>query len=197
MKTASRQWRFVPCLLFFIGLPMLAQAHPGHIGHGNGLSNGLLHPFSGVDHLCAMLGVGLWAAQRGGRALWVVPLAFVSMMALGGVLGAQGLTMPWAEQGIAASIFVIGLFIAAAARLPLFASAIIVGSFALFHGFAHGAEMPPGANGLTYGFGFFLATVALHLCGIGLGILSQRLESPRALRVLGCLMAIFGISLFL
>ena len=150
MKNSLRKsW---PILAALVLTPSLALAHPGH-GPATGLANGLAHPLTGMDHLCAMIAVGLWAAQRGGKALWAVPLTFVSMMTLGAIIGMGGHPLPFVEQGIAASVLILGILIAAAIRLPVAASAILVGLFALFHGYAHGAEMPGTASGLLYGFG--------------------------------------------
>jgi urease accessory protein len=183
-------------LLAIVLVPTLAQAHPGHGGNIVGGAAGLLHPFSGLDHLCAMIAVGLWAAQRGGRALWLVPLTFVSVMAFGAALGMNGIQVPLAEQGIAASVLILGLLITAAARLPLVASVVIVGVFAIFHGYAHGAEMPATASGLAYGLGFLATTAALHLVGIGLGLLAQRVGSTRWVRCAGMMIAAFSLYLF-
>ena len=176
-------------------LPTLAQAHPGIPGHTHGFANGLAHPLTGLDHILAMIAVGLWAAQRGGRALWVVPLAFVSAMALGGMLGMAGGALPLAEPGIAASVLILGILIAACIRLPLAASALIVGSFALFHGFAHGAEMPATASGLAYGMGAMLATASLHFLGIGLGLAAKQRVSMQLVRYVGAAIAFCGIYL--
>lgn len=188
--------RFILPVAIF-ALPTLAQAHPGPIGHTHGLINGFAHPLTGMDHLLAMIAVGLWAAQRGGRALWSVPLTFVSLMTLGAIIGMTGIgRVPFVEQGIAASVLVLGIFIATAARLPLAASISIVGLFALFHGFAHGAEMPVIASGLTYGIGFIVATSALHLCGIGLGMTAQKLRSQKLVCFAGCAIALCGVVLF-
>ena len=195
LRNTSRFQRSL-ILLALIFIPSLAQAHPGHLGHTAGWANGLLHPVSGLDHICAMIAVGLWAAQRGGRAIWIVPLTFVSVMALGGLLGMNGVRVPLAEQGIAASVLVLGLLIAAAVRLPLATSVLVVGIFAVFHGYAHGAEMPPTASGLTYGLGFMAATAGLHLCGISAGLMTQRLGSTRLVRYAGVIIAAFGLYLF-
>ena len=145
--------------LLLVAAP-LAQAHPGHEGHDFtwDFSGGFAHPLSGWDHLLAMIAVGLWAAQLGGRARWLVPSAFVGVMALGAALGHAGLMFPGVEQGIAASVLVLGLLIATAVRLPVAAGMALVGLFAGFHGIAHGAEMPATAGGLSYGAGFILAT---------------------------------------
>jgi urease accessory protein len=163
--------------------PMLAHAHPGHGVHG--FSSGLAHPVHGLDHVLAMIAVGIWAAQLGGRAKWLVPASFVSVMAIGGALGMAGVAMPFAEQGILASVLILGVLIAAAVRLPLAASMGIVGLFALCHGHAHGLEMPGTATGLAYGAGFVIATALLHATGIGAGLMIQRFAEVRWLRVTG------------
>jgi len=145
--------------------PALAQAHPGH-GPAANFTHGFAHPMMGLDHVLAMLAVGLWAAQLGGRASWLVPAAFVSVMTAGAGLGMSGVHIPLVEQGIIASVLVLGLLIATAARLPLVASAGLVGVFALFHGVAHGTEMPASASGFAYAGGFALATAMLHIVGL-------------------------------
>jgi urease accessory protein len=188
--------RLTPLLAALL-LPALAQAHPGLPGHAHGFANGMMHPLTGLDHVCAMVAVGLWAAQRGGRALWLVPSVFVSVMLLGGALGMAAVPVPFVEPGIAASVLVLGVLIAAAVRLPLAASALLVGAFALVHGYAHGAEMPDSASGLVYGLGFVMVTAGLHLLGIGLGLLAQRLGSARLVRYAGGAIAGCGVYLCL
>ena len=188
--------RLFPLLAVFL-LPALAQAHPGFPGHSHGFANGLAHPVTGLDHICAMVAVGLWAAQRGGRALWLVPSVFVSVMALGGALGMAAVPIPFIEPGIAASVLVLGVLIAAAVRLPLAVSALLVGVFAIFHGYAHGAAMPGSASSLAYGFGFVAATAGLQLSGIGLGLLAQRVASARLVRYAGGAIAACGVYLCL
>ncbi|MFD2192364.1 HupE/UreJ family protein [Pistricoccus aurantiacus] len=175
-------------------LPALAWAHVGP-GHPGGLAQGLLHPLLGIDHLVAMVAVGLWAAQCGGRALWALPLSFMAVMLLGGLIGMAGIAMPFIEPGIVASVLVLGLLIAAAVRLPLVASSALVGLFAVFHGHAHGAEMPATASGLAYAIGFVLATGVLHCCGIGLGLFTKRLAGPRLAQYAGVTIAAFGLYL--
>lgn len=175
--------------------PTLAHAHPGH--DVTGFSHGFAHPLSGLDHLLAMLAVGLWAAQMGGRARWAVPATFVTVMALGGALGMMGLHLPMVESGIAASVLVLGLLIALSARLSLAAAMPLVGLFALFHGYAHGAEMPASVSGLEYAAGFALATAALHAAGIGLGMGIQRATSAPLVRFAGAAIAITGVVLAL
>lgn len=176
-------------------VPTLAQAHPGH--DVTGFTHGFAHPLSGLDHLLAMLAVGLWAAQMGGRARWAVPATFVGVMALGGALGMAGLHLPMVESGIAASVLVLGLLVALSARLSLAAAVPLVGVFALFHGFAHGAEMPASVSGFAYAAGFVLATAALHLAGIGLGMGMQRMASAPLVRFAGVAIAVAGVAIAL
>ena len=192
MKTTHPSTR-TAALLAALFLPTLAGAHPGH-GAG-GVVNGLAHPLQGLDHLLAMLAVGLWAAQLGGRARWAVPAAFVGAMAVGGALGMAGAGLPLAEQGIAASVLILGLLIAAAVRLPLVAGAALVGIFALCHGYAHGAEMPETAAGAVYALGFAGATALLHGCGFGLGVLLQRGAKAEWLRAGGVAISAVGVLL--
>ncbi len=137
--------------------------------HGAGFEAGVAHPFSGLDHLFAMLAVGIWAAQQGGRALWAIPLAFVGTLVAGGLLAINGIHLPLVEPGIAASLLVLGLLIATSARLPVSAGAALVGLFALWHGHAHGTELPEAASPAGYAIGFVIASVALHGIGILLG----------------------------
>jgi len=188
--------RLFPVLLLLIASCVTATAHTGH-GPTHGFFHGLEHPLGGLDHLLAMLAVGLWAAQTGGRALWLVPLTFLSVMVLGGVLGMAGITVPFVEGGILVSVFGLGVLIAAAVRLPLAASMAIVGFFALFHGHAHGAEMPAATSGLAYAAGFVLSTAFLHAAGAGLGILLGVLSAPVLARVAGGVVAVAGLWLWL
>jgi urease accessory protein len=145
-----------------------------------------------------MVAVGLFAAQLGGRALWAVPLSFVSVMALGGVLGVAGIGLPFVEVGIAASVIVLGLAIALQWKAPVVAAMTLVGLFAVFHGLAHGAEMPVDASGLEYGLGFLLATAVLHVFGIGLAFSIARfgrVATPRTIRIGGAAMAVAGVGI--
>lgn len=185
--------RALPLLLIAL-FPALAHAHVG-VGQANGLLPGLAHPITGLDHICAMVAVGLWAAQRGGRALWLVPLTFVSVMAVGGLLGMAAISLPFVEQGVLASVLVLGVLIAAAVRLPLVMSVVIVALFALFHGHTHGTEMPVTASGFVYGLGFMLATVALHLGGIGIGLAARRAGTGLVVRYAGGAIAACGLYL--
>ncbi len=173
-----------------------ALAHPGHLA-GSGFTTGLIHPFTGLDHLLAMTAVGMWAAQRGGRALYAVPASFVAMMAVGGIAGAAGLPLPLVEPGILGSLVVFGLLIALNARLPLAAGMTIVGAFAMFHGYAHAVEMPNGASLAVFGSGMLLGTLALQAIGIGIGRLSRTQIYANALRISGGLIAAVGVGLLL
>ena len=195
MKTPHRssRWFKIGLPLLTLLLPSLAQAHPGLPGHAHGFNDGLAHPLTGLDHLCAMVAVGIWAWQCGGRMRWQLPLAFVSVMAIGGALGLNGIRVPLAEQGIAASLIVLGIFIAAAVRLPMLASAIVVGFFALFHGYAHGAEMPGSVSSVAYATGFLMATAILHCAGLALGLTAKRFHSARLIRYAGFGIAVCGI----
>jgi len=195
MKTPKSVFHKVALTAALTLTPALAQAHPGH-DHSS-VAGGLLHPVLGMDHLLAMVAVGLWAAQLGGRARWIVPSTFVSVMALGGALGANGVAPPFVEQGILASVFILGLLIVMAARLPLAGSAAIVGAFALFHGAAHGAEMPATASGIGYGIGFMAATAALHLCGVLGGELLRTAAQKSWVRATGVAVITGGLVLAL
>ncbi len=183
-------------LLLFISVANPAYAHVG-VGAASGWAHGLFHPFLGLDHLCAMLAVGLWAGQMGGRAVWLAPLTFVGVMALGGALGITAIALPFIEGGILMSLLVLGVLIAAAVRLPLLASLAIVGLFALFHGYAHGAEMPHSASGLNYALGFMLSTAALHLTGIGMASWLGKTGRAQWLRLAGATIALLGGALYL
>ncbi|HUW29567.1 MAG TPA: HupE/UreJ family protein [Sulfuriferula sp.] len=164
--------------------------------HGAGLDAGVIHPFTGIDHLLAMLAVGMWAAQQGGRAQWSIPLAFVAMMTLGGILALTGVHLPMVETGIATSVLVLGLLVTFCARLPLAAGATLVGIFALFHGHAHGAELPLAASPVEYALGFILATAALHGIGIALGNYMKNGSLP-LLQLSGAAVAATGVWLML
>ena len=181
-------------IVFAAALASGASAHTFG-AEGAGFAQGFAHPFGGIDHLLAMVAVGLWAAQRGGRALWAVPAAFVAMMALGGIAGALGLTLPLVELGIAVSLVVLGLAVTLSIRLPVAASALLVGLFALFHGHAHGGELPETASALAYGIGFVAATAALHGIGIGTGVLLKRDAGRLLVRLGGAGIAATGLLL--
>jgi len=178
-------------------LPSLAFAHPG-IGEAVGFDHGFAHPLSGLDHILAMATVGMFAYQLGGRALWLVPAAFVAVMAVGGALGMAGVALPFVELGIALSVVVLGAVVAFGIKTPVAVAMGLVGLFAIFHGHAHGTEMPAAAAGLAYGVGFITATALLHLVGVGLGMLIGRIgerHSPAVLRTAGGLVSVAGLAL--
>lgn len=177
-------------------VPASGFAHVG-VAETGSLAQGLFHPLTGFDHMAAMIAVGLWAAQRGGRALWLVPLTFISLMAVGGLLAVAGVSLPWVESGIGASVLVLGLLVAAAVRLPVLASSLVVGLFALFHGHAHGTEIPPLASGLAYGLGFILTTALFHGTGMGFAQSVRHWGTPVLVRLAGGATAAFGFYLSL
>jgi urease accessory protein len=149
-------------------VPTVAFAHPGH--DGPGLVAGFLHPLGGVDHIIAMVAVGLLAARLGGRALWLVPASFVGTMAVAGLAAMAGLGLPFVETGIALSVVVLAAVAILGVAMPVAAAMGLVAFFAVFHGYAHGAEMPETASGFAYGAGFVAATALLHGVGIGIGL---------------------------
>ncbi|WGD30139.1 HupE/UreJ family protein [Ancylobacter sp. WKF20] len=176
-------------------VPSLAFAHTGH-GEADGLVHGFMHPVGGLDHVLAMVAVGIFAAQLGGRAIWAVPATFVALMALGGFLGMAGIDVPFVELGITLSIVVLGGAVALGWKnWPLGAAMAVVGVFAIFHGHAHGAEMPADASSLAYAAGFMLATALLHMAGIGLGTLIGSARAPRLTQALGAGVALIGVGL--
>jgi urease accessory protein len=184
MRTNITRWSLALAVMAFSGM---AQAHPGH---GGGYLAGLTHPFTGFDHLLAMLAVGVWAAQLGGRAKWLVPASFIACMAVAASVGMSGIALPLVESGIATSVLLLGLLIAFSIKLPIVLSASIVGLFAAFHGYAHGAEMPLLSTPWVYGIGFVLSTAALH--GLGL-LLGQGLHKQAMwLRAVGILIVASG-----
>jgi urease accessory protein len=173
-------------------LPGAALAHPGH--HDAGFAHGFMHPLGGLDHVLAMVAVGLYAALLGGRALGLVPATFVGVMAVGGALGAAGFALPYAEMGIALSVVVFGLAVALRVNLPALGAMALVGLFAVFHGHAHGAEMPQGALGTAYAAGFMLATAALHGAGIAIGLAAGRIAGWRVAQAAGGATALAGMA---
>lgn len=175
-----------------------ASAHTGVSGVGGGFATGFAHPFGGFDHLLAMVAVGLIAAMMKGRALWALPGTFVAFMALGAVAGALALGLPLVEVGIALSVVIFGLLIATGARLSVGAAVAVVAAFAIFHGHAHGTEMPVMTAVTSYGAGFLMATALLHAAGVGIAIGAARLltrGAEPALRLAGALTAFAGVIL--
>ena len=176
---------------------LLASAAPAfaHVeqGQAQGLLNGLRHPTSGLDHALAMIAVGLWGAQLGAPALWLLPVTFPMVMAFGGFLGLVGIPLPGVEVGIAVSAVVLGLMVACQAKPPLTVAAILVGVFAIFHGHAHGTELPAGQSGLMYSIGFVIATGCLHGVGISLGLVHKWAAGQAAIRLAGSIVALAGV----
>ena len=149
--------------------PDIAIAHV-ESGEAGGFLSGVSHPVSGLDHVLAMVAVGLWGSQLGSPAVWLLPIAFPMMMAFGGMLGLMGVPVPGVEIGIAVSGVVLGAMVLGEVKAPLVASLIMVGLFAIFHGHAHGTELSEGQNAMLYSLGFVISTGTLHAAGIGLGL---------------------------
>ncbi|WP_374368074.1 HupE/UreJ family protein [Piscinibacter sp.] len=170
----------------------LAQAHEG-AGLAGGFMSGFAHPLLGWDHVIAMLAVGLWGAFLGAPALWLLPVVFPLVMAAGGALGVLGVPLPAVEVGIAVSAIALGGVVAGALRPPLWAAALLVALFAVFHGHAHGTELPQAASPLAYSLGFVIATGALHLTGIALGLLTRWPAGRIAVRGMGAGIALLGV----
>jgi urease accessory protein len=193
VKTAATARLLQAVLLGWLLAPALALAHVGQGDIGGGLLAGLAHPVFGLDHVIAMVAVGMWGAQLGPPAIWLLPVTFPLVMAFGGVLGALGVPIPGVEIGIALSAVALGGMVAFAARPPLWVAAVLVGVFAIFHGHAHGAELPESANAITYAVGFVLATGALHALGILIGVSHRWPLGARVLRAGGGLIAAGGL----
>ena len=180
-------------LLAYVTILPVAEAHTFG-SQGAGLMAGLTHPFVGLDHLLAMFAVGIWAGQLGGRAVWLIPLTFVSVMAVAATLASFGLLLPLMEPAIACSVLVLGLLIAGSVRLPTSVGGLLVSLFAVFHGYAHGLELPQAASPILYGAGFVLATALLH--GLGIGFARNSRQHKMLQRIAGySLIAASGLLL--
>lgn len=177
-------------LTMFAGL---ASAHEG-AGISGGFASGFLHPILGWDHVIAMVAVGLWGAFLGKPAIWILPVVFPLVMAFGGALGVMGVPIPAVETGIAVSAIVLGTMVAAAARPNIWVAAVMVGVFAIFHGHAHGTELPNAANPLAYSLGFVIATGLLHLSGIAFGSLAQWPAGKIVVQASGAVIALAGVG---
>lgn len=178
-----------------LGLALLAGPALAHSGTGlaGGFASGFLHPLNGPDHLLAMVAVGLWGAFLGRPLVYVLPMVFPAVMAVGGVLGMAGVPMPPVEVGIALSVLLLGLAVAAALKAPVWAASAVVAVFAIFHGYAHGQELPSAADPVGYSVGFVLATGLLHVVGIGLGSLNRNRMGAAVARSLGGGIAVAGV----
>jgi urease accessory protein len=172
-------------------LPAVANAH-AQAGAAAGFVSGLTHPVSGLDHVLAMVAVGLWGAQLGLPAIWILPVTFPIVMALGGLLGLLGIPLPGVEIGIAASALMLGMAVATESRPALAVAALVVGAFAVFHGYAHGTELKAGESPLLYSLGFVVATGCLHAAGIAIGTVHRWQSGRLAMRVLGAGIAAAG-----
>ena len=172
-----------------------AQTACAHVlkGEAYGLLAGLLHPISGLDHVLAMVAVGLWGAQLGAPAIWMLPVAFPLVMAMGGMLGFLGVPIPGVEYGIAASAVLLGAAVAFEVRPPIVVAGLLVGFFAIFHGHAHGTELPAGQSALLYSMGFVIATGCLHAVGIGIGTVHRWTWGQKLLRASGTMVAAGGV----
>jgi len=177
-------------------LGLLSQGAEAHSGTGivGGFWSGVLHPITGWDHVIAMVAVGLWGAFLGRPAIWILPVVFPLVMAFGGAMGVLGIPLPQVETGIALSAVVLGLMVAMAARLPILWAGLIVGAFAIFHGHAHGTELPDAANPFAYALGFVVATGGLHILGILFGMLTHSQQGRLAVRTGGAAIAITGLA---
>ena len=196
MAAGTRRTRAVAGILLYLALGQSAFAHSGSAA-AIGLESGFTHPITGLDHLVAMVAVGLWGAQLGNPAIWTLPITFPLVMALGGLLGVAGVDVPLTEQIVALSGIALGVLIALRARPPLWVAALIVGIFAIFHGYAHGRELPQAADPLSYGVGFVVATGLLHLCGIVLGLFIRWPLGEHAVRACGAGIGCVGAYFFL
>jgi urease accessory protein len=179
-------------LLLVLLSPLTAFAHAQQ-GVAAGFLSGLGHPIAGLDHVLAMVAVGLWGVQLGAPAVWLLPVAFPMVMAMGGMLGLMGVPLPGVEYGIAASAIVLGTAVLFEIRPPLAVAAIVVGIFAIFHGHAHGTELPAGESALLYSMGFVVATGCLHALGIGIGVVHRWWWGQAVLRVAGAVVAVGGV----
>jgi urease accessory protein len=179
------------------GVPSAALAHVEGGALAGGFASGFAHPLSGLDHVVAMVAVGLWGAFLGAPAVWLLPVVFPLVMTVGGVLGAAGVPLPSVEVGIALSAVVLGLMVAGALRPPLWVAALIVGVFAIFHGHAHGTELPANASALAFSAGFVIATGLLHLSGIALSLLKRWKAGELAVRAGGAAISAAGLMFLL
>jgi urease accessory protein len=178
--------------IILLGASSAAFAHPGH--NVSGFAAGLMHPFSGLDHLLAMVAVGMWAAQSGGRKIWLLPATFMTMLAVGAGIAMQWQALPLVEAGIAASVLALGLLIALSLQLPASLSVALTALFGLLHGYAHGLELPQCAAPMEYALGFLAATATLHISGIAVGVATRQRYALLS-RFLGSAIAVSGAYL--
>ena len=193
-KRNNRRGYAAQCLVA-AGLSLTASSALAHTGGNvNGLAAGLMHPISGLDHIIAMVAVGLWGGVLGSEAVWVLPITFPLIMAFGGVLGVLGVPVPGIEFGIAVSGIVLGLMILLTVRVPLWVATVMVGVFAIFHGYAHGAELPRSVDPVVFAVGFVVATGFLHLMGIAIGLVVRWHWGKIAVRLVGLVISALGFG---
>lgn len=184
-----------PARLLPFGLTLLASPPAdAHVGTGlaGGFPMGFAHPFTGFDHLLAMVSVGLWGAVLGRPLIYTLPIVFPAVMVVGAILGMLAVPLPSVELGIALSVLILGICIALSIRAPIWVAALIVGVFAVFHGYAHGTELPSAADPIGYSVGFVLSTGLLHVLGIGIGVLNARPIGAAMMRAIGGLIGTAG-----
>ncbi len=187
----KRLQNLLPIALYGLAASV-AAAHTETMA-AEGFQSGFLHPFTGPDHLLAMLAVGFWGAQLGAPAVWLLPVTFPLIMAFGGFIGMLGFGLPLVEVGVAASAVALGICVLAEAKPKLWIAAVLVGIFGIFHGNAHGTELPEGASGLMYSIGFVIATVSIHMAGVAFGLIHRWQSGRIALRVAGAAVSLAGV----
>ena len=192
MRPATCNWKAAIATLLVVLAPVVAWAHVTK-GEAYGLLTGFMHPLTGPDHVLAMVAVGLWGAQLGSPAIWVLPVAFPIVMAMGALLGFLGVPVPGVEYGIAASAILLGAAVTLELRPPVVFAALLVGTFAVFHGYAHGTELPAGQSALLFSMGFVVATGCLHAIGIGIGTVHRWNWGRVLLRATGVVISTCGL----
>lgn len=178
-----------------VAIVCLSHTANAHVeaGQTGGFVAGLAHPWSGWDHVLAMIAVGLWGAQLGDPAVWMLPVAFPMVMSLGALMGLLGFALPGVEIGIAVSALLLGIMVASRSRPRLIVAVVLVGFLAVFHGHAHGSELPPGQSGMLYSMGFVVATGCLHGIGIAIGVIHRWPAGEVAIRGAGAAIAVMGV----
>jgi urease accessory protein len=197
MNLRNLKWLMPGCLPALLILLSSSYVY-AHIegGQATGFITGLMHPLSGLDHVLAMIAVGIWGAQLGNPALWILPVTFPMVMAMGAMMGMLGISLPGVEIGIALSAVLLGAMVVGEIRPRIFVAALLVGFFAIFHGHAHGTELPAGQSGMLYSMGFVVATGFLHAGGIALGLIHRWPAGKLALRGAGAIIAVMGGTFF-
>jgi urease accessory protein len=198
MKDKCKNSNVITWLLVLVGYLVLTPSAHAHVQQGQAVSflTGLEHPWSGLDHVLAMIAVGLWGAQLGSPAIWLLPITFPMVMSLGAMMGLLGIPLPGIEIGIAVSAIILGIMVLGEFRPKLIIAAILVGCFAVFHGHAHGTELPVGQSGMLYSMGFVIATGCLHGTGIATGLIHRWPIGKLALRGSGALITAMGFFFF-